>query len=235
MKILLALWFVAIAGPPDAIREWMRFEISVRDQTIRKEDARKQFPILFQSLKEAGRKFPFRPASPWVFPVQGYGPADMGTGGFRPDIRYGSSPVKGYDFYDGNRHGGHPAYDIFIRDRNQDSLDDRNQQPVPVLAPVDLLILSTESRWEPGSEIRGGRYIWGLDPIHDRIFYFAHLNEIRTAPGTYCKAGTAIGTLGRTGKNAAAHRSPTHLHLMVLAVEGDTLKPLDYRMQFRRR
>jgi hypothetical protein len=56
----------------------------------------------------------------WAFPPTGYDarPIDKGRShGFVP---------SGCDFFGGNHHGGHPAYDIFIRDRNQDSRDDRS-------------------------------------------------------------------------------------------------------------
>ena len=233
MMVLLALFLFAAAAPADPIAEWNAFADSVRDQTIRKDEAKKQFPAIFSALKEVSRSSPVKSTASWVFPLQGYGIRDIGAGGFKPGIRYGSSPIKGYDFYDGNRHGGHPAYDIFIRDQNRDSLDDRNKKPVLVLAPVDLLILSAVSDWEPGSALRGGRYVWALDPIHDQIFYFAHLNEIRVRPGIFINAGSVIGTVGRTGANALPVRSPTHVHLMVLAVKGSDLVPFDYLPQLK--
>ena len=231
----LILFFLISSISPDPIAEWRLFVTSVRDQTIRKDDAKKQFPVLFNALKDICRKYPFEQTRSWVFPLQGYGIRDLGAGGFRPGIRYGSSPVKGYDFYDGNHHGGHPAFDIFIRDRNQDTLDDVTLKPVSVLAPVDLLILSAESDWKPNSEIRGGRCVWALDPLHDQIFYFAHLNEIHVRPGAFCKAGSAIGNVGRTGTNALPSRSQTHLHFMVLTVKGSALIPFDYHDKLKNR
>jgi peptidoglycan LD-endopeptidase LytH len=228
MQSLLLLLLIA-ASPPDPIRDWGRFINSVRDQTIPKAEAGKQFPAIFGGLKSICRKYPFQRPASWVFPLQGYGPGDIGAGGFRPNIRYGSSPIKGYDFYDGDRHGGHPAYDIFIRDRNQDALDDKTRKPVTVLAPVDLLILSANSHWEPGLQIRGGCYVWALDPLQDQIFYFAHLKEIQVQAGAFIKAGSSIGTVGRTGTNAWPARSPTHLHFMVLTVKENALVPFDYR------
>src|SRR5512139_262865 len=167
MKASLIFCLLLFSMPSDPIADWNHFERAVRDQTIRKADAGKQFPALHQSLKELCRKYSFEKRLSWQFPVQGYGAGDVGAGGFKPDIRYGSSPIKGYDFYDGNRHGGHPAYDIFIRDRNQDTLDDKTRKPVSVLAPVDLLILSANGHWEPGTKIRGGCYVWALDPLQD--------------------------------------------------------------------
>jgi hypothetical protein len=227
MLAFLMLFFIAPA-PPDPIAEWNHFEKAVRDQTIPKAEVRKQFPELYAKLKNFCAGYPFSRGAAWIFPLQGYGIRDAGSGGFKPNIRYGSSPIRGYDFYDGNRHGGHPAYDIFIRDKNQDGLDDRSQKPVQVLAPVDLLILGTETGWKAGSEIRGGNYVWALDPGTNLIFYFAHLDVIHVHAGSFCRAGSRIGTVGRTGQNAAPSRSPTHLHLMVLEAMGSDLIPVDY-------
>ena len=210
LSVALFLWM--------PVSDWARLEKSVRDQTIRKEDAKKQFLIVYKSLKDLCGSHPFERRASWHFPVQGYGIRDVGAGGFKP---------SGYDLYDGNRHGGHPACDIFIRDKNQDSLDDRTGRPVMIVAPVDLLVLSAESDWESGSKIRGGRYVWALDPLHDRIFYFAHLNAVHVSAGAFCKAGSVIGTVGRTGKNALPARSPTHLHFMVLEVKGSALIPFN--------
>jgi hypothetical protein len=53
------------------------------------------------------------------------------------------------------------------------------------------------------------------------------MNEIRAAPGAFCPAGTPLGTVGRTGKNAWPSRSPTHLHLIVLEIKGSDLLPFD--------
>jgi peptidoglycan LD-endopeptidase LytH len=231
--ILAAFLLFFLGTTPDPIVEWNHFEKSVRDQTIGKEQANKEFSALYRGLKALGGKYPFKPVLRWVFPIHGYGVRDMGAGGFLPNIRYGSSPIKGYDFYDGNLHGGHPAYDIFIRDRNFDSLDDKTGKPVAIVAPVDLLILSTEDAWDPSSQLRGGRYVWALDAVQDQIFYFAHMNAITVHAGDFLAAGSTIGTVGRTGKNAMPSRSPTHLHMMVLTVKNDQLIPIDFIPNFK--
>ena len=218
MMVWILYLFLAGSLPADPIAEWNHFEKAVRDGTLPKEEAKKQFPALYAGMKNLCSGFPSKQPASWVFPVQDHGNRDMGAGGFQPHIRYGDSPIRGYDFYDGNRHGGHPAYDIFVR----------HGKPAVALAPVDLFILSIESNWEPGSEIRGGRYVWALDPGRDFLFYFAHLDEILVKPGSVCKAGEIVGTVGRTGKNAYPRRSPTHLHLMVLKVQEGNLIPVDY-------
>lgn len=228
MMVWILAFYLAGTSLSGPITEWDHFEKAVRDQTIQKGEAKKQFPVLYSQLKDFCRKYPFKPSTTWIFPVQGYGIKDIGTGGFKSNIRYGSSPIKGYDFYDGNKHGGHPAYDIFIKDKDRDNLDDASRQSVPVAAPVDLLILSAENRWKPESEIRGGNYVWALDPLQNRIFYFAHLNDVHVRIGDFCKAGSGMGTVGRSGKNAYPPRSPTHLHLMVLKVRDTELIPIDF-------
>jgi peptidoglycan LD-endopeptidase LytH len=232
MRKLLLLVFLAAAGSQNPIADWKQFISSVHDQTIPKEDAKKRFPIIYSGLKNMCRNYAFQPAASWRFPLEGYGIKDIGAGGFKPNVRYGSLPIKGYDFYDGNLHGGHPAYDIFIRDRDGDMLDDATRKPVTVLAPVDLLILSVVDHWEPGSEFRGGCHVWALDPLQDQLLYFAHLKDIQIQAGAFAKAGSAIGTVGRTGTNAWPAKSPTHLHFMVLQVNGSNLIPYDYKQKF---
>lgn len=228
--MILVFW-VAVACftlSADPIEDWGRFEKDVRNQSVGKTEAKKAFPSLLQSLLSRSAEFSFSKAQQWVFPLEEYSIKDAGKGGFRPDIRYGSSPIKGYDFYDGNRHGGHPAYDIFIHDKDRDCNDDRTKNPVNVIAPVDLLILSRFTKWKRGSHLRGGNYVWALHAPEKMLFYFAHLDSIAVQPGNFVKAGSVVGTVGRTGKNAFPARCPTHLHLMVLKVKAEDLVPFDF-------
>jgi peptidoglycan LD-endopeptidase LytH len=228
MNTIILIIAAGLIITDDPVADWVSFEKAVRDQQIEKTDARKQFPILYKKLIGIVARHHFSDSGKWVFPVQGYCFKEVGKGGFRPDIRYGSSPIKGYDFYDGNLHGGHPAYDIFTTDRNMDCLDDRTHRPIFVNAPIDLFVLSAFSNWKTSSDLRGGNYIWALDLPHNRLFYFAHLDSIIARSGEFILAGGALGTVGRSGKNAAASRSPTHLHMMVLNVEGAMLQPFDF-------
>lgn len=224
--IVFLLYFLTTG--PGPIDEWQKYEVRVRDQKIEKQKAIRIFPVIYDALKKYCSKFSLQKRENWIFPVKNYGIKDVGKGGFQPDNHYGSSGIKGYDFFDGNLHGGHPAYDIFIHDKNHDSLDDRTEKPVDILAPLDLVILSVNTGWEKGSEIRGGIYIWAINPLHDMLFYFAHLKEVNVSAGSFCKAGTTLSKIGRTGKNAFPKRSPTHLHLMVLKVKKRKPVPFDY-------
>ncbi len=152
-------------------------------------------------------------SSAWVFPLAGYGPKAV------PGRKGKGFVVKGYDFFTGNRHGGHPAYDIFIQDRNRDELDDRTHKPVAVLSMTGGVVVSTESAWEPGSPLRGGKYVWIYDPANDLLVYYAHNREILVKAGDLIRPGDKLALVGRSGLNAAKRRSPTHLHMMVLKAD----------------
>ncbi len=208
---------------------WEQYEKQVRDQTLPKDSLKARFPAVYGALQ--ANHFGPNPASidsPWVFPLAGYSITSVGKGGFKPGIYYGGSSIKGYDFFDGNLHGGHPAYDIFIRDDNRDGRDDRDGKRVNVLAPTSLIVLSRQDSWKPGSQLRGGKYLWALAPQYQLLLYFAHLDSVISSPGDTLRASQVLGTVGRTGKNAQAKRSPTHLHLMVLRVENQIPVPFDY-------
>ncbi|QKJ29149.1 M23 family metallopeptidase [Mucilaginibacter mali] len=142
----------------------------------------------------------------WVFPLQGYKPSAIGgTNG-------NGYSDRGYNYFDGNKHAAHPAHDIFIRDKNQDDIDDKTLQPVNVLAMADGIVLACRSNWDEKSDLRGGRYIWIYHPQLNIISYYAHNREIFVKPGDEVKGGQKIAEVGRTGFNAFKKRSPTHLH-----------------------
>lgn len=209
----------------------MDFERSVRDGAIEKSLSRKKLPEIMEALKEWGGTYPLGDNQPWAFPLKGYGLPSIGGkdgNGFKPNSVYGASPIKGYDFFDGNRHGGHPAHDIFIQDSNQDTLDDRTGQSVEAVAMVDALVIDVFADWAPGSLLRGGNVVWLYHPPSQQVHYYAHLKTINVQPGDLVKAGQSIGPVGRTGLTAQEPRSPTHLHLMVLEFNGATLVPFNF-------
>ena len=53
------------------------------------------------------------------------------------------------------------------------------------------------------------------------IYYYAHNRTLAVKPGYIVTSGQVIATVGRSGKNAAEARSPTHLHIMFLAIGDD--------------
>jgi murein DD-endopeptidase MepM/ murein hydrolase activator NlpD len=195
----------------------------IRDNRIDSRSARVELKrtlaeVRDQYYRAGGREFP---AAAWVFPLAGYDARAIGGG-----RRHGYS-VNGYDFFSGNRHGGHPSYDIFIRDRNQDGLDDRSGRPVKVISMTGGIVVAIEEEWEPGSRLKGGKYIWVYDPAHDLLVYYAHNADLSVKLGEIVRPGDVLATVGRSGFNAAKVRSPTHLHLTVLKVQDGRVVPLD--------
>lgn len=194
----------------DRIRDGRISKVAARAELVQKlSEVRKDYYL------QGGRDYA---ATEWIFPVAGSNMRAIDSGrnhGFVPG---------GYDFFSGNRHGGHPAYDIFIRDGNQDSLDDRTGQPVRVLSMTGGIVVALEQEWKQTSRLRGGKYIWIYDPANQLLVYYAHNKELQVQLGQIVKPGDVLATVGRSGLNAAKRRSPTHLHFSVLKlIDG---KPL---------
>ena len=145
-----------------------------------------------------------------VFPLRGYSFKAIGG-------KNGSGYIpQGYDYFDGDRHKGHPAHDIFIHDKNQDCMDDRTGKYVEVLSLSGGIVVATERNWDFGSTLRGGKCIWIYDPASNSLFYYAHNSQILANTGQILEPGDIIARVGRTGLNAYKKRSPTHLHIMQL-------------------
>jgi len=227
-SLLIPLFICAVSYPwstlsqMDPASEWNLLYLKIRDGDISKEKAQEKLKELEVSLKD----FYLRTTNPkendrLCFPLKGYGPSAIGGKG-------GSGyQTQGYDFFDGNRHKGHPAHDIFIRDTNQDGLDDITMKPVEVISASSGVVVSVNLNWEPSSPIRGGNYVWIFEPVKSRYYYYAHLNEIFAKVGQVVSKGERLGTVGRTGVNAYPKRSPTHLHFTVHQSIDGYPKPMD--------
>lgn len=196
---------------------------SIRDGKIGRAAARAELKRLLAGVREAYYRGggSDHPGESWVFPLAGYDSRAVGAGSNRGYIGHG------YDFFSGNRHGGHPAFDIFIRDRNQDSLDDSSGKPVKVLSLTNGIVVALEPEWQPGSELRGGRYLWVYDPTNQLLVYYAHNSELFVELGEIVRPGDLLASVGRSGYNAAKRRSPSHLHLSVMRIEDGRPLPLD--------
>jgi peptidoglycan LD-endopeptidase LytH len=152
--------------------------------------------------------------------------------GYRPSRSIGGKKgsgytAKGYDYFDGKRHHAHPAHDIFIRDGNLDSLDDRTGKPVRVLSVTAGIVTGIETHWNKGSDLRGGIYVLIYRPATQDLFYYAHLRAVLVRLGDCVGPGQAIGEVGRTGKNASLSKSPTHLHFEQLRFVDAYPRPLN--------
>jgi murein DD-endopeptidase MepM/ murein hydrolase activator NlpD len=167
----------------------------------------------------------------WVFPLEGYNyRAAGGTNG-------NGYNDKGFNYIDGNKHGAHPAHDIFINDKNQDCLDDRTLQPVNVLAVDDGVVIACTNQWDTASNMRGGRYIWIYHPPREKqhayFSYYAHNRQIFVQPGQYVSQGQKIAEVGRTGFNAYKKRSPTHLHFSTFKLVDNIPAPFNSFSQLK--
>jgi len=201
--------------------EFDELNTKVRDGEISKKDAIEEIKKLVPKIRKyffdnGGVEYQYQK---WVFPVKGYGPSAIGgTNG----SGYNAS---GYDYFDGNRHGGHPAHDIFINDRNQDDLDDNTGEPVDVLSMSSGVVVALEKDWDTKSNLRGGKYIWIYDTSIDALFYYAHNRKVVVNVGDIVKPGDKIAEVGRSGLNAYKKRSPTHLHFSLMPVNDGVVKP----------
>ena len=226
LPLLLSLAYlfagtVALAADCVPCREFGRLNTAVRDGEIDRYAARDRIRELVPQLAEFYRRTGAKlyGKGEWRFPVQGYTPRTAGN-------RLGRDYVaSGYDYFKGNRHGGHPSFDLFIQDRNQDNLDDRTGQPVNVLAMTGGLVVAAENDWTPTSHLRGGKYLWIFDPATEALIYYAHNSSLLVQVGDLVKPGDAIATVGRTGLNAYKRRSPTHLHLTYLKIKDGYPRP----------
>ncbi len=222
----------ALTSLPEVCRRFNDLNSRIRDGRTVKKSARAEFRRLLADVRDeynrsGGGDYQ---RSDWVFPLSGHDVRAVGRG-----KRHGFMP-RGYDFFSGNRHGGHPSYDIFIRDRNQDSLDDRSGKPVRVISMTGGIVVALEKDWEQGSGLRGGKYIWIYDPANELLVYYAHNGELSVELGEIVKPGDVLASVGRSGLNAAKKRSPTHLHLTVLNVREGRAEPLEvYRDLVRAR
>ena len=216
--VVLALLLGSLATPAAAgvCEDWNHLYQQIRDFELPPEQAKAAFAPLHQRLRESYRQAGIGGAERF-YPVLGYD-ASWGEKGiaYRP---------RGYQFFSGNRQGIHPSLDLFILDRNQDNLDDRNQEPVTIIAVSAGVVVGVNTEWEFPSPQRGGKYVWIFDPTTNRYTYYAHLAQVDVHLGQIVQAGETLGRLGRTGLNAYKKRSPTHLHLTVLAYRQGEMVP----------
>lgn len=210
-------------APVDPCVEFDRLYARIRDGHIARADALSQIRILLPRIRawfdtHGGI---VAPPDTWRFPLEGYGAGDIGG------TRGSGYVADGYDYFDGYKSHGHPGHDIFIHDRNQDDLDDGTGKPVNVLSISSGVVVAEATDWAPDSVLRGGRYIYVYDPLANGMFYYAHNRSVLVKPGDVVRPGQVIATAGRSGRNAAAPRSPTHLHIMFLAMDDGYPKPRD--------
>ncbi|PWJ60441.1 peptidase M23-like protein [Dyadobacter jejuensis] len=194
--------------------DFRQIQMDVRDCAITPDSAARAFKQNIDNIRKVFGEDSCNNGAGYVYPVKGYRPKESigGRGrGYRPD---------GFDLFDMDVQGSHPAHDLFIRDKNKDGLDDYTQQPADILAFSSGMVLACEKNWTVDSDRRGGNWIWIYDPCLNGVFYYAHNRKVVVDPGQWVEAGEKIAEMGRSGFNANKHRSPTHLHFMYLQIDA---------------
>ena len=122
-------------------------------QTIGHESAKKKFQKIINAVREGckGHVFVQEPES--VFPLTGY---DTNSISKTALIDYRD---KGYDYFTGNAHLGHPGVDLNILDNDRDGIDDNLKKTVKVVSMTEGIVLDLEEKWKPESLINDGNFI----------------------------------------------------------------------------
>ena len=218
-SLFAAVFTTALVAPPAAnpCLEFDALYARIRDQTIDRASALARVRELLPQIRAFYYAYGGKdtPADAGRFPLHGYGSESIGGkngSGYQPN---------GYDWFDGYRSKGHPGHDLFIHDRDRNELDDRTGKAVDVVSITDGVVVAYSPDWNPGSGLRGGRYLYIYGVSANGIYYYAHNRTLAVKPGDIVTSGQVIATVGRSGKNAAEARSPTHLHIMFLAIGDD--------------
>lgn len=213
--MLCGVAHAASSGIVELCNEFNELNTSIRDNKISKSLAKEQFKSRIEQIRNeyyvsGGKDYT---TNDWVFPLKGH--SHKAIGGV-----YGNGYKRsGYDYFDGDRHRGHPSQDIFIRDEKQQCVDDRTKKPVDILSITGGVVVAVEKDWDSASTLRGGKYIWIFDPTSNALIYYAHNSSVHVEPGELVKPGAIIAYMGRTGLNASKRRSPTHLHVTYLSLK----------------
>jgi peptidoglycan LD-endopeptidase LytH len=194
--------------------EFNGLNTNIRNNKIKKPQAKEQVRALIEEMRNeyyasGGQNFTTKD---WVFPLKGYGYKAIGG------VNSNGYQKGGYDYFDGDRHTGHPSLDIFIHDKNRQSIDDVTKKPVSVMSVTGGVVVAVEKDWDQSNLLRGGKYIWIYDPTSNALIYYAHNSVLHVEVGDLIKPGDVISYVGRTGLNASKRRSPTHLHVTYLSI-----------------
>ncbi len=214
--------FSQTANQDNICGKWNQLDSKITNQTIdidQAVDLMKEYDplikIYFRQQKGLNIK-----RTDWVFPLQNFTSVYFRDNGkdYREDE---------YDYFQGSNSSGHPAHDIMILDNNKDLLDDSTLKPVDVVSMSSGVVVSTDTTWEPGSKLRGGRYVKIFDVTNDGLFYYSHLSSVSVKPGDVIKPGDKVGEVGRTGRKAILRGGKTHVHVSFLKFDDAYPVPED--------
>jgi murein DD-endopeptidase MepM/ murein hydrolase activator NlpD len=101
-----------------------------------------------------------------------------------------------------------------------DALDLFIPEGSPIMSMAEGIVLVADKNWQANkpmssSSHNGGNTVVIYSPTTQRFFRYAHLSEVKVNVGQKISAGTEIGKVGHTGKNANKPGHGGHLHLDV--------------------
>jgi len=204
----------------DVIYRWHETDKLIRNGKIDKVDAidsiKRYVPLAVSYCKTLD--VPYTERNQWVFPISGWTAIVYRTGG--KDYR-----VEKFDYFQGGESKGHPAHDIFILDKDSNTVEDSTGKKIEATAMVSGVVISILNDWKPGNFLRSGNYVKLFDPISEAIFYYSHLDTVFVRVGQIVRAGESVGYVGRTGRKAL--RGKTHIHIAYYKIEDGEPKPTD--------
>lgn len=198
--------------------------VNIRNKYITPLEAETEFKAIMHELR---RMYPNSLQEgeyiPVIFPLAGSNISAVGG-------RNGNGFfVREFDLFDQNVSGSHPAHDIFIYDKDRDCRDDRKGEYIDVVSVGNGIVIAVEQNWSEGSIFKGGNYVWVYDIERGGLWYYAHNRICVVEAGQRVSPGDKLGEVGRTGFNALANRSDTHLHLMYLDLDDELYPhPVNY-------
>jgi len=218
--IFFVLISSAFAQELTVFDRWHKTDQLIRDRKIDPDDARDSIELYVkqgvQNFKM--RDIPGTKRSEWVFPMSGYTWTSYRTGGkdYKDDR---------FDYFQGGEFKGHPAHDIFILDKDSNSVEDSTGLPVYATAMATGIVLSTYGTWFRQDYLRSGNYVKLFDPESKAIFYYSHLDSVTVQVGQLVIAGEPVGTIGRTGRKAI--HGKTHIHIAYYKIDEGQPIPED--------
>ncbi|MBK8380970.1 MAG: hypothetical protein IPL16_03575 [Ignavibacteria bacterium] len=150
----LFLQSVSFSQTKNICNKWDILDSLITNSFIEKEDAL----LLMKEYEPEVRSYFRRQRgvmtgrNEWVFPLKNYSSFYYRENG-------NDYKLSKYDYFQGSNTKGHPAHDIMIADSNKDLLDDITLKPVDVVSMSSGVVVATDTTWNPGSLLRGGRYV----------------------------------------------------------------------------
>lgn len=210
---------------------WHKTDQLIRDRNIDEDDAIDSIKLYVKLGKAEFKQYGIAGTkrSDWVFPM-----SDFTWYSYRADGK--DYKDDRFSYFQGGEFKGHPAHDVFILDKDTNSLEDSTGKHVPAISMVNGIVISTYDSWFRQDYLRSGNYIKLFDPESEAMFYYSHLDSVFVKPGDFVKAGDKIGYIGRTGRKAIYGK--THIHIAYYKIEDGEPIPEDilndlYRSQSR--